>query len=298
MVQSVSIRTMRISAFTFLRNGVQLAYPFVESIRSALPLVDEYVVALGQSDDGSREAIEAIDDERIRIIDTQWNGKTGRGFVYGQQKMIGMFNTTGDWSLYLEGDEVLHEQDIEGIRELVEQADRNARVEAIAFKYHHYYGTPNLLATGPAWYRVEPRMIRNHDIRVIAPGGLYFLVLDRNKRGRYPRAVETNATIHHYGWVRPIDSHHRKARQVSSYWGAPRDMANPYEDVDASILKPFTGEHPAVMKDWLAERANHEFSPNPDYVLSRRDRRQRIKRMIESVTGLDLCKRHHRRVHM
>ncbi|MDP6312590.1 MAG: hypothetical protein QF781_10620, partial [Phycisphaerales bacterium] len=63
-------------------------------------------------------------------------------------------------------------------------------------------------------------------------------------------------------------------------------------------LKPFTGEHPAVMKDWLAERANHEFSPNPDYVLSRRDRRQRIKRMIESVTGLDLCKRHHRRVHM
>ena len=119
---------MKISAFTFLRNPVRLGYPFIESIRSALPLVDEYVIALGESTDGTREAIEAIGDERIRIIDTQWNGSTGRGFVYGQQKMIGLFNTTGAWSLYLEGDEVLHERDIEGIRELAERADRNPRV--------------------------------------------------------------------------------------------------------------------------------------------------------------------------
>ena len=287
---------MRISAFTFLRNGVQLAYPFVESIRSALPLVDEYIVALGPSDDGTREAIEAIDDPRIRIIDTQWNGATGRGFVYGQQKMIGLFNTTGDWSLYLEGDEVLHERDIDSIRDLAERADRQPHVEAIAFQYHHFYGTAELVATGPAWYRVEPRMIRNHDIRVISPGGLYFIVLDQNKKGRYPRAIETDATIHHYGWVRPIDSHHRKAKQVSGYWGTPREKANPYENVDASILKPFEGSHPTIMAEWLSSTANTVFTPNPDYQLTKRDRRQRIKRSIEKVTGLDLCKRHHRRV--
>ena len=287
---------MRISAFTFVRNGVQLAYPFVESIRSALPLVDEYVVAVGPSEDGTREAIEAIGDDRIRIIDTQWNGRTGRGFVYGQQKMTALFNTTGDWALYLETDEVLHENDIEGIRDLAERADQSPKVEAIAFTYHHYYGTPNYLATGPAWYRVEPRMVRNHDIRVIAPGGLYFVVMDKNRRGRYPRAIETTANIHHYGWVRPVEAHHQKARQVSGYWGVHRDQANPYEDVDATILKPFEGTHPAVMQDWLANTANQEFTPNPNYVLSRRDRRQRIKRVIESMTGLDLCKRHHRKV--
>src|SRR5690606_40660707 len=73
----------RISAFTFLRNGIRFGYPFVESIRSALPLVDEYVVALGDCDDGTREAIEAIGDPRIRIIPTQWNeAMTDRGFVY------------------------------------------------------------------------------------------------------------------------------------------------------------------------------------------------------------------------
>ncbi|MDA0295109.1 MAG: glycosyltransferase [Planctomycetota bacterium] len=289
---------MKISAFTFLRNPVRLGYPFIESIRSALPLVDEYVIALGESTDGTREAIEAIGDKRIRIIDTQWNGSTGRGFVYGQQKMIGLFNTTGAWSLYLEGDEVLHERDIEGIRELAERADRNPRVEAIAFRYHHFYGTPDQVATGPAWYRVEPRMVRNHDIRVIAPGGLYFVVMDKNKKGRYPRAVETDATVHHYGWVRPVESHDEKARQVSPYWGKHVSKGAIYENVDPTILKPFEGTHPEVMKGWLETSANHEFTVNPEHRLTTRERRQRVKRLIEGFTGLDLCKRHHRKVRL
>ncbi|MGH7953853.1 MAG: glycosyltransferase, partial [Limisphaerales bacterium] len=38
---------MKVSGFTFLRNGQKFGYPFVESIRSILPIVDEFVVALG-----------------------------------------------------------------------------------------------------------------------------------------------------------------------------------------------------------------------------------------------------------
>ena len=33
-----------ISGFTFIRNGVELGFPFEASIRSLLPLVDEFVV--------------------------------------------------------------------------------------------------------------------------------------------------------------------------------------------------------------------------------------------------------------
>ena len=53
---------MKISGFSFLRNGAKLHYPIVEAIRSALPLVDEFVIALGDSDpdDDTRERIEAI----------------------------------------------------------------------------------------------------------------------------------------------------------------------------------------------------------------------------------------------
>jgi hypothetical protein len=61
---------MRVSCFTFIRNGTKLKYPFVESIRSALPLCDEFIVAVGDCQDDTRERVLAIADPRIRIIDT------------------------------------------------------------------------------------------------------------------------------------------------------------------------------------------------------------------------------------
>jgi len=33
-----------------------------------------------------------------------------KGFVYGQQKSIALFNCTGDWAFYLEADELVHER--------------------------------------------------------------------------------------------------------------------------------------------------------------------------------------------
>ena len=108
---------MKVSGFTFLKNGVKLGYPFVQSIKSALPLVDEFVIALGPCDDDTEAQINAIGDSKIRIIHTQWcENMRDRGYIYGQQKMIAQFNCTGDWCLYIEGDEVLHQDEIENIR--------------------------------------------------------------------------------------------------------------------------------------------------------------------------------------
>src|SRR4051812_34347641 len=61
-----------ISGFTFLRNGTKLGFPFEASIRSLLPLVDEFVIAVGQGDDDTRERLVALGDPKIRIVDTVW----------------------------------------------------------------------------------------------------------------------------------------------------------------------------------------------------------------------------------
>ena len=98
---------MKVSGFTFLRNGQKLGYPFVASIRSVLPIVDEFVVALGASEDETEKLVREIGDPKIRIIPTQWNERirsdySVKGYVYGQQKSIALFNCTGDWAFYLE----------------------------------------------------------------------------------------------------------------------------------------------------------------------------------------------------
>jgi len=103
---------MKVSGFTFLRNAVINGYPFEESIRSLLPLVDEYVVAVGVGEDETLRRVHAINDRKLKVIETFWNeSMQDRGFVYGQQKMIAQYQCSGDWAFYLEGDEVLHEDE-------------------------------------------------------------------------------------------------------------------------------------------------------------------------------------------
>ena len=48
---------MNISGFSFVRNGIKLGYPVTESIRSILPLCDEFIISVGKSDDDTLEQI-------------------------------------------------------------------------------------------------------------------------------------------------------------------------------------------------------------------------------------------------
>lgn len=197
---------MKISGFSFIRNGTLLGYHFVESIRSVLPLCDEFVITVGESEDDTLEKIRAIGSPKIKIVETQWNEKMNvRGFVYAQQKMIAQYHCIGDWAFYLEGDEVVHEKDIPAIRACMQKHLDNPDVEAIAFNYHHFFGSPKWKSVSPGWYRREPRIIRN-TIRTWAPDGLYWVVMTEQKRGRYPRAVVVDADIYHYGFVRSVSA--------------------------------------------------------------------------------------------
>ena len=281
-----------ISGFTFLRNGVELGFPFEESIRSLLPLVDEFVVAVGQGRDDTLARVRAIQDPKLRIIETVWNERMAeRGFVYAQQKMIAQYACTGDWAFYLEGDEVLHEDELGAIRAAVDRHHLDAGVEALVFDYLHFYGSPQWLAVSPAWYRRECRLIRN-TLRSYAPDGQFWVVMDRHRRGRHPRAALAHAHIYHYGHVRRTEYMQAKLEQVSKYWahGAPKVR---YGNIDAQSLAPFRGSHPALMQGWLAREAEPHFEPDPQHVPTRRERKHRWAMKFERLFGWDLSHKHY-----
>ena len=280
-----------ISGFTFIRNGVELGFPFEASIRSLLPLVDEFVVVVGQSNDDTLARVRAIDSPKIRIIETIWNERMAdRGFVYAQQKMIAQYACTGDWAFYLEGDEVVHEAELANIRASVNQHHPNPEVEALVFDYHHFYGTPDFVANSPAWYRRECRLIRN-TIRSYAPDGQYWLITADHKKGRNPQAALANAHIYHYGWVRSNEAMQKKLDQVSKFWshGAPTVR---YSNFDAQVLQPFKGTHPELVKPWLESSAEKSFTIDPNYRLSKRERRHRWLMKLEKAFGLDFSRKH------
>ena len=287
---------MKISGFTFIRHGTLLGYPYIESLRSLLPLCDEVVVAVGAGQDDTLTRIQAIDDPKLRVIETTWNeSMQDRGYVYAQQKMIAQFNCSGDWAFYLEGDEVLHEQDIPTIKATLQQHLHHPKIEALVFDYYHFYGTPDTLAISPGWYRRAPRVIRN-SIRSYSPDGLFFVVMDKNKTGRYPKAALAGVPIYHYGHVRAVSSMQAKIQQVSQYWGHTPPPFEAYGNIDPQALDQFKGTHPAIMQNWLAEQAEHHLILNPHYQPTRRERRHRWMMRLERLFGWEMSKKHYKQV--
>jgi len=288
---------MRISGFTFLRNGQKLGYPFVASIRSILPIVDEFVIALGPCEDDTEKMLREISDSKIRVIPTQWNERirpdySVKGFVYGQQKTIALFNCTGDWAFYLEADEVLHEDDLPKIRAAMEKHFDNERVEALAFDFLHFYGNANTYVWSPGWYRSEVRVIRN-TIPAWSSESLFFNIVVSHKKSRPPRAAHTGATIYHYGWVRSEAQMNLKSAAVLKYWQNRPSAAVDYAQIDSGMLKLFTGSHPKPVQAWLP-KAEGIFRADPNHKLTAREKKHRRMLWLEKNFGLRFNKKHYR----
>jgi len=281
---------MKVSAFTFIKNGQILGYPFLQSIQSILPIVDEFVINVGASEDETLDMIRSIQDKKIRIIQSKWNdGMHNRGYVYGQQKMIAQFNCTGDWAFYIEGDEVYHEEDLEKIHKSMELHLNNSKVEALVFDFKHFYGNANTILDSPGWYRKEARIIKN-SVRSYAPDGLFWLVLESNKKGRYPWAKHTGASCYHYGWVRSQDQMNLKSTKVQKYWGGDPVKID-YTQMDQSIIRPFQGTHPKIVENWLPKDIGI-FEVDSSYKLTQKQKNHRFKIKIEKLFSIDLSKKH------
>ena len=259
---------MKISGFTFLRNGAKLHYPLVESILSVLPIVDEFVVALGDCDEGddTQERLEAIDSDKLRIVHTKWDlDRYTHGTIYAQQTDAAKEHCTGDWLLYVQGDEVIHEDDWDNIRQSCEHWLKDERVDAMLFDYMHFWGDYNHVHHSHRWYKQEMRLVRNdptiHSIRDAQSfrriphfDPAYY----RDKSGTEKlTAVHSGARIFHYGWVRPpsrmktkvtafVRHHQNKGIESRSDETVLEEEFN-YGPLGQ--LEKFTGTHPAVMSE-------------------------------------------------
>jgi len=102
------------------RNCIENGYPFVESILSKLPLVEEYLVSDGGSTDGTHEVLKRMEKTfpKIRVFDMpdikniKWDSCS-----IASNKFIKM--AKGEW-IYLDNmDELIHEKDISPLRERI-----------------------------------------------------------------------------------------------------------------------------------------------------------------------------------
>ena len=160
---------MKISGFTFVKNAVKYGYPVVESIISILPIVDEMIVCLGDSEDETNKLIESIVSGKIKIIHSVWDNSLregGKVLAVETDKAMDAVTADADWLFYIQADEVVHEQYHSTIVNAMKKHLDDKRVEGLLFNYHHFYGSYKYIGDGRKWYSKEIRVIRNNkDIR-------------------------------------------------------------------------------------------------------------------------------------
>jgi hypothetical protein len=253
---------MRVSGFTFCRNVVRYDYPVIESIRSILPIVDEFIVNVGRCDDGTLEVIKSIGDRKIRIVESVWDDQLRKdGLIYSQQTNIALSHCTGAWAFYLQADEVIHEDDLDAIGTAMRSHLANPEVKGLIFRYLHFMG--DYWSTNPWYYHRGVRIIRNNGEIESCGDAVGFHL---KETGQYLQSgspewlAPSGGRVFHYGWVKPPKTLLAKKReQVKVYHGdapppAEAKLYNQteYEFEDYPILKDFRGQHPAVMQARLA----------------------------------------------
>ncbi len=278
--------TMQVSGFTFIRDAVRFDYPVVEAITSILPVCDEFVIALGNSDDNTEELFFSIGSPKLKIIKTIWDESLregGRVLAEETNKALGAISKDSDWVFYIQGDEVMHEKYLTVVKAAMEKYKDDERVEGLLFNYLHFYGSYDYVGDSRNWYRKEVRIIRN------IPGMHSFRDAQGfRKNNKLLRVKDIDAYIYHYGWVKPLDVQQAKIKSFNKLWHSdnwiesniPQMDEFDYSQIDS--LAKFNDTHPQVMKNRI-EKMNWKFSFDP--TKKKLTLKSRFLHFIEKNTG-------------
>jgi hypothetical protein len=247
---------MKISGFTMVRNAGKYYFPIKESIQSVLPIVDEFIVALGNNDpdDNTRALIESINSEKIKIIDRTWSEKDFiDGKIFADETTFALNNCSGDWCIYLQADEVIHEEDLPLIKKACTENLSKKNIDGFLFNYYHFFGDYDHYLPFHGWYKNEIRIIRNIK-------GIYsYKDAQSFRKGENQKLniLPIDADIYHYGWVRPPEIMQSKKKEQDSMHHGKEKTQNEYQtkpdhfDYGALGKIPvFNKSHPRVMDDF------------------------------------------------
>jgi len=281
---------VKISGFTFIRNGSALGYPFVPSIRSLLPLCDEIIVNVPRSTDGTLESVQAIADPKIRIIESEWDENERMGDpILRRHTDLALEQCTGDWCVYIQGDEVLHESGIPAMRAAMGKHLDIPTVQGLLVDYTHFYGSFWTYACSFGWYQREVRVVRR-DPRIRAWGGAQgFRTTDAQKL----RVKGSGGHYFHYGHALRPDMARVKCSSLAALYNAP-DVVEQFLNRPARFyeedqkVKRFAGTHPSVMQEIVAAADWTYTSRNPVVRFRRKYFWKDVALLLKNCTGITL----------
>jgi len=288
-IRNRNLTAMKTCGFTIVRNAVKYDYPVVESVRSVLPVCDEFLVLVGKSEDTTLELIRSIGSPKIRIVESVWDDSLKQGgqvLAVETNKAFDLIPDEFDWCFYLQADEVVHEKYHDSIRQGMNRWLQDPETEGLLFNYTHFYGTYRYVADSRKWYRNEIRIIRNNKSIRSYRDAQGFRINDRKLR---VRPIE--AHIYHYGYVKNPRTMQTKALDFHKLWHDEEwirqnfRMEELFDYSGIESLSLFKGTHPEIMRQRISDA---QWDIDLDTSTKRFRYKDRILYQVEKLTGYRL----------
>lgn len=251
----------KISGFTFIKNGLTLGYPILESVLSIEPICNEVVINVGfddqelTKDDGTFQYLkDHLTDPKYKFLKSWWDPSiTKSGLILSQQTNIALAACTGDYCQYIQGDECVHEDDLKYILDGVERMEKNRDIDGLIFNYLHFYGNVDTYKYIRSMYRREVRLIRNK----IGIKSWLDAQGFRHSDSTKIRATLIKARIFHYGWARAEKVMAKKVVAFDGlYHGNARKNTTEFKYTRDFGVRKFNETHPRVMNNWITKNKN------------------------------------------
>lgn len=286
-------KDIKISGFSYVRNGFNYGVPFIQAINSILPICDEMVIAVGDSNDGTREALVALNNPKIKIIDTIWDDKLKEGGkIFAQQTNIALAATTGNWAFHIQADEVIHENDLTKIVEAIKREDKNYAIDGFILPFLHFWGDYNHIRNS--------RRVHKHEVRIFRKNNLIKSYKDSQGFRKYKTeegyqnetedgkklvVKKIDAPVFHYNGVRTPRHMFEKIKNFEQHYGKQVDDPNENITYDLNYIDRVTtynGSHPIVMQSLIN---NHTFNFVHDTSKAIWKKKDKLLQPIEDFLG-------------
>jgi glycosyltransferase involved in cell wall biosynthesis len=187
---------MRLSIYTFVKDGLFYDFHVVDMLRHHLPLADEIIVNEGYSSDGTYERIAHL-DPKVKVFRSHWGKPTSFDWFLGF-KNEARRRCTGDWCILLDCDEFIPEWEFARLRDHLEAA----RECMVPLRLLNFYGNYKVYHRHPEKVNWPGRKMAIHrnlpEIEVWGDGSN---VRRRGEEFDWGASAE-EFVCHHFGFVR------------------------------------------------------------------------------------------------
>lgn len=238
-----------LTGVTLIRKGNELNYPWKECITSLSKLCDEVIVnADVDNSDGTVDELKGLSLllPNIKIIYTSWDmSNTGDGRELAKQINDILPLVTTDWVVYMQADELIHEEDHVRVRDFI--TERSENVKQVELYRTYFYS--DLQHRARQWEIWLGRIFRT-GTHLVGGDGMYIVPVEK-----HTAIVRLPVFIYHYSRLGPEEKIQRKMKELDSLFHSEEVVSTikPFKYDTEVQLDYYNGTHPEGIESFYGK---------------------------------------------